>query len=257
MTPQKGAFFGISARLPRRKFFWKMWIICAILPPIMAREQMTMQGISVVLVGAVHNPSFLNHDFLRYNNIVPDDAAVNAALPHICTPAVSQIAYEGGLQIASEPNKVSFQEDFSGDKRPGCPDIAIRYLKTVPLVKYTAAGINLYGFFPESIGEPENLLKSGVRQQYENASPSAEVKLAYSYAPQRFINLTINKGVVPFADGNAGKGILFHGNFHKNIEAGQNESYMIASTLVQEWESDLEHFHRLAEKIVVEMKGTQ
>ena len=216
-----------------------------------------MQGISVVLVGAAHNPSILNHDFLRYNNIVPDGAVVNAALPHICTPAVSQIAYEGGLQIASEPNKVSFQEDFSGDKRPGCPDIAVRYLKTVHLVKYTAAGINLYGFFPERVGTPENLLKSGGRQQYEDALPSAEVKLTYSYAPQRFINLTINKGDVLPVGGNAGKGILFHGNFHKNIEAGQNESYRVASDLVREWESDLEHFHRLAEQIVVEMKGTQ
>ena len=218
---------------------------------------MTMQGISVVLVGAAHNPSILNHDFLRYNNIVPDGAVVNAALPYVCTPAVSQIAYEGGLQIASEPNKVSFQEDFSGDKRPGCPDVAIRYLKTVPLVKYTAAGVNLYGFFSEEVGEPENLLKSGARQQYENASPSAEVKLTYSYPSQRFINLTVNQGVAPSAGGNAGKGIFFHGNFHKNIEAGQNESYRVASDLVREWESDLEHFHRLAEQIVVEMKGTQ
>ena len=71
--------------------------------------QIIPHKIGIVVVGANHNPSILNPDFLRHQCIVPE--AMTLVGPVISTPAFSQVVYQG-LEIVSEPNRISFTEDI-------------------------------------------------------------------------------------------------------------------------------------------------
>ena len=211
-----------------------------------------MLGIAVVIVGESHNPSVLTGDFLRHNKIVPEGAAPNLELPPLCTPNISQISYEGGLQIVSNPQRISFSERYPAN-HPVCPDTAIRYIRTERSVKYTAVGVNPFGFFPGN-GQTGNLLKGGEWQRFQDSSPVAEIALTYRLGGHD-VNLTVSQGNANLPDGTAKDGVVFQSNFHKPIETGQNESHMVAASMVGEWETDLERFRRLAENVYNEMKG--
>lgn len=216
--------------------------------------QITLHGLGIVIVGANHNPSILNPDFLRYHGIVPEGRALDGAAPCLSTPSFSQVAYKDGLQIVSEPSKISFLEDGIGDKPPVCPEMAKKYLQVVPLVQYVAVGINPVVCLSAPGGlAPAALLKSGEWRQFNDASPNAVVQLEYALGPKK-INLTVQASPPGSAKSDADGAVYFLGNFHRSIEAGANESHRVAASMVDEWENDLNDFRLLTEQISHKME---
>lgn len=217
----------------------------------MKPDRIILREIAVVIVGQTHNPSILNPDFLRHHDIVPEGLVL--AAPPISTPAVSQVAYKGGLQVVSELNRVSFAEKILDGQNPACPGAARRYLRTVPLVHYTAVGVNPVAIW-DAKGSvfPAGLLKAGKRMQFGDVSPSAEVKLTYGLAGET-VNLTVKTEVLQTPKG-VKEIIAFHGNFHHDIKGEKNESHTVAHAIVGKWEKHLEDFRRLTEHIAKEMK---
>ena len=211
----------------------------------MKSDQLTLREIAIVIAGKNHNPSILNPDFLRHNDIVPGGLEL-ADEPPISTPMLSQVVYKGGLRIVSEANRISFVESILGEKTPECPDMARRYLREVPHVSYTAVGINPVGVWSakEQLS-PAILLKAGKRMQFDGVSPSAEVALTYKLG-KRTVNLTVRSDDL--------QAVAFHGNFHYGIKAANNESHMAAHAVVGEWEQCVKDFRRLAESIAKEIK---
>ena len=221
----------------------------------MEPEQIILGKIAFVIVGENHNPSILNPDFLLHNGIVSEELSAFAELASsISTPAFSQVAYKSGLQVISEPNKISFTEDVSQEADIASPGMAMRYLEVVHLVHYTAVGVNLTAYLDggERVLSPTGLLKDAPWLQFESASPEAEVKLVYKLGG-RIVNLTIKTENASAPDGMK-KVIVFHGNFHRNIRAGQQESHMVANSIVGKWKTDAKNFRHLVENIAKGMK---
>jgi hypothetical protein len=101
---------------------------------------------SVVVLAQAHNPTILNPDFLKHNNIVSEKFTVKN---FICTPPIAQVSYAEGISIVAEFEKIQFIDE-TAERLPNqspIPTIAIKYIETLPHVNYTAAGINFMGHF--------------------------------------------------------------------------------------------------------------
>ena len=216
----------------------------------MPDPQIIPHKIGIVVVGTNHNPSILNPDFLRHYCIVPE--TMKPVGPVISTPAFSQVVYQG-LEIVSEPNRISFTEDIADKADIISPGAIKRYLRIVPLVHYTAMGVNLTAHVDKASAQwsPSELLKSAPWMRFEDVAPESEVQLIYKLG-ERIVNLTIKTEFAPTQE--AKEFIVFHANFHRNIQAGHNESHMVASSMVEKWETDMKDFCRLSGNIAQGMK---
>ena len=212
-------------------------------------QPLTLTGMGIVIVGENHNPSILNPDFLWRNHIVPKDLNLSDDIPPISSPLQSQCMFENGLHIVSEANRIIFLQS-NPEESSSCHETARKYLKTVPLVRYTAIGINFAGLFPVPDGNQavRNMLRPGEWAQFEDTQPSPKISLTYPLAG-RIVNLTVESNA-PENEGN----VLVRGNFHHDIQAEQNESYQVAIAIAGDWESDLKHFKILVLNII---KGTK
>ena len=145
---------------------------------------------SVVLLATSNNPSILNTDFLQYNDIV--DASRQVLEPRISTPAFSQVRFKDGLTVTADPDRVIFAQ--TGDRLATedivCPEIAKRYVKTVPHVTYRAVGINPKGF-RRSEGKADDkvadaLLDEGAWMSFKDIIPEIQLKAVYGYDREQF-----------------------------------------------------------------------
>ena len=211
-------------------------------------QPLTLHEVNMVLVGEDHNPSILNPDFLWRNRIVPENMELDDKIPLMSSPPHSQCAFKGGTQIISDLNRITFSQSNPKENN-SCHEIARKYLKTVPLVHYTAVGINIIGLVSVHNGNLtlRNMLRPGKWDQFEDTLPSPELSLIYPLA-DRNVHLSIKN----FTFENEER-VLFSGNFHRNIQAKQGESYRVAITMVDDWESDMKHFKELVSNII---KGT-
>ncbi len=201
----------------------------------------------ITIVGQNHNPSILNPDFLWRNRIVPEEMEIveDAAMS---TPLLSRCLFKNGLHIVSEPNRIAFMEKTTEKDGALCHKTAKNYLRIVPLVRYTAVGINFSGSFPGLDGKfaPLDMLRLGGWDQFEDTSPSAGITLIYPLA-ERTVNLTIQSEKIAGPDSE--QKVVFRGNFHHDIRADQGESHKVAIAIVSDWENDLECFRLLTENI--------
>ncbi len=210
---------------------------------------LTLHEVSMVLVGENHNPSILNPDFLWRNRIVPEDLNLGYDIPPISSPISSQCIFENGLRIVSESNKINFSQN-NLEEIHSCYEAGKKYLGVVPLVRYTAIGINFAGSFPVSNGNHalRNMLRSGEWDKFEDTVSLPEISLTYPLVG-KIVNLTIKSD----ATENKG-GVFVRGNFHRDIQAEQSESYQVAIAIAGDWESDLKCYKELIQTIA---RGTK
>ncbi len=210
-------------------------------------------GFSVVLVANSNNPSILNPDFLRYNEIV--DASQQVQGPPIAIPGFSQVTFESGLIVKAEPNRVIFEQ--SGDPLAKecviCPDMAKRYLDKVPHVPYSAIGINPQGFRSSPADKPEKvstaLRDKGTWMSFKDVCPDIHLKTIYKYE-KRMIVLEAIEGKKQAENASATPGILFHANIHRDISGtNQQERIEMMSKILGSWEDDLSDFYALVTKL--------
>ncbi len=212
-------------------------------------QPLTLHEVNMVLVGEDHNPSILNPDFLRHNRIVPEDLELDDKIPSMSSPIRSQCAFENGLQIVGEPNRISFSQSYPKENI-FCHEIARKYLKTVPLVRYTAIGINIIGLVSVPNGNLalRNMLRPGEWDRFEDTLPSPQISLTYPLVGKT-VNLTLESNPPENEEG-----VFVRGNFHRNIQRDRGESYRVAMTMVDDWESDLKCYKELIQTIA---KGTK
>ena len=212
------------------------------------KHAITLYETGIVIVGQNHNPSILNPDFLWRHKIVAAETKLADKSPPFNTPMASQSTFENGLHIVSEPNRISFVETDIKNGGLLCCDTAKKYLRVVPLVHYTAVGINFFGFFStrDDTFAPHDLLTDHNRLQYEDVCPSAEITLTYPLA-DKTVNLTIRNSKL--SSPGAEQKVVVRGNFHHRIHADEGESYKVARATIDEREKDLECFNVLVEKI--------
>ena len=216
--------------------------------PRKARE-ITLFEFSVVIAANFNNPAILNPDFLRYNDIVDNQYEVNDS--PITTPAFSQVKFNNGISVSSTPDQVVFQQTGDGLSRNEIysPSIAMRYLKCVPHVSYSAIGINPKGF---SIKQSENHVLNMLREggswiRFKDISPAVNLKTTYDFGDRKIAleisrshRLTISKNLA---------GTVFQANFHHKSQ-GRNVSSRINHliSILESWKRDLDDFFDLVDK---------
>ena len=199
---------------------------------------------SVVLVATENNPSILNLDFLRYNEIVDPDWQEQD--PPVLNPAFARVSFENGLTVTADRKRVIFEQ--SGD-RLLASEVAKRYFQQVPHVSYSGIGINPK-FFLHSTGEHLPIMESVVRDQgvwmsFKDVAPTVQLKLIYRYEA-RTIFLDVAQ-IEQTPDDPTFSGILFQANVHRDVEGSnaQTRNKRIQSIL-DGWEDDLKDVRQLS-----------
>jgi hypothetical protein len=116
-------------------------------------QALDIQSIETVLIvdPQRHNPGIVQLEFLKCSNIISPE--LEPVRSPINTPHASQIILNNGVAILAQANQVTFSEAL-GAREPETattPEIASRYIETLPNAGYQAVGIGFRGFvvFPD------------------------------------------------------------------------------------------------------------
>ena len=209
-------------------------------------------GFSVVLVANSNNPSILNPDFLRYNEIVDADLQVQGN--PITTPAFSQVTFADGLTVKADPNRVIFEQTGDPLTRENvlCPEMANRYLEKVPHVPYSAVGINPKGYRVSPTAVPEKISTAlrdmGTWMSFKDVHPEIHLKTIYKYE-SRMIVLEVIEARKRIKENVEVPGILFQANIHRDVPATNPQKRVeFVSTALASWKEDLSDFDTLVAK---------
>ncbi len=207
---------------------------------------------SVVLVVNPNDPSILNPDFLRYNRIVDDSHQVQGDT--IVTPAFSQVIFEGGLTVKALPDRVIFEQTGDALTPEGivCPEMAKRYVETVPHAQYRAIGINPKAIRILSDASQEKVLcalsDKGSWTSFKDVMPQIQLKAIYQYN-NRSIILDIVEAKKREEDGNESPGLLFQVNIHRDIpQTNPHKRIESLAPILNSWKEDLDDFRALVGK---------
>jgi len=210
-------------------------------------KDLRLQELAIVIVARNHNPSILNPDFLRYNDIVPRDWQV--AKPPICTEPVSQVVFQSGVNIVAEFEKLSFSESFQAKptEASAIAGIASKYLSTLPHVDYRAVGINPKGDVEVVEGEAskfvlQKLFRTGPWASYGGRAGSAAVKLTYPIEGGQ-LTLTVEVALKKVSQEQMKHVLLFGANFHHDLTATTPKGRVDqALVLIKNWRSECDSY---------------
>ena len=134
---------------------------------------------TIVVLATANNPSILNPDFLRINEIV--DKAFNP-VESISTPPVSHVKYKEKVAITVDAERLTFVDADEDRILLGSPvpSIAEKYIEVLRHVPYKAVGINFNGYYDCSHVDPRQyilnkFIKKGPWNEYEGAGPTHEL----------------------------------------------------------------------------------
>ncbi len=208
-----------------------------------------MQSLSIVVVAQDHNPTILNPDFLYRNSIVPKDW--RTAGDPICVSPVAQVAFQTGVMITAQFDKVVFVETI-GSNLPDVTrvgEIALKYIDTLPHVAYSAVGINPHGHVLfESEAEARSfiagrLLAEGPWKKLGKGNPAAAVKLTYDLDDAQCsiavdqARLRAESGTEPL------HAVTFAGNFHRDLAGPDHDAKALhLQHVISNWKEDYHVF---------------
>jgi hypothetical protein len=209
-------------------------------------EELQITKLSFVILARSHNPSLLNPDFLKINNIINQNWITLS--PTFSTEQLSQVIFKNGISIVLQPDRLIINQDFEDDFNDNnvlLADIASKYLKTLPHINYVALGINSTIFVPFDNEERVNnyitdtLLRSGDWKDYPNSTLEVSSTFIYSFDSYT-ININLSKAIKTEDEKPNEKtfGLLFAGNIHRDINLDMTSTERIAPLIEQ-----IEHWH--------------
>jgi hypothetical protein len=217
------------------------------------RDKLEIFELTVVVRARLHNPSILNPDFLKYNEVVPIDWEL--AESPVCTEIVAQVKYKNGVSIVAQPNKVIFAELLAGPStyEARVPGLAKKYTETLPHVKYDALGINPKGLVvADSEAEAESFLiekviMPGPWKTY--AGGAKDIKLALQYSVNDAKMMLDAESAETGQQGPYPKGtpiVVFGANFHREISNCEPKQRLErAHEAIDRWRDDLTAFESM------------
>jgi hypothetical protein len=204
---------------------------------------------SIGVAARDHNPTVLHPAFLASQQIVND---VELLEPPICTPAFAVVKYANGLAFIVEREKFQLsdgrlREDFSSSD---IPRLAIKYLKTLPHVRYTGVGVNITAFV--ECASPEiflitRFLKPG--EWNDEALAMRDLGLNFVYeVPQAVLRLSCSAGTVRHEEIGEQRGILLAANYHTDLP--ELETIKEAEGVLALYPERCAHFAKTAKRIL-------
>ena len=155
--------------------------------------QLILINSSIVLVTQDPMPS-VNHDFLVNKNIIPD--SFQKRNNSISTPVVSQIYYNNGFTVVTEPKRTLIQVQVPDtDESENLKNlnllrnIASEYIKWFEYINYQAIGIN-FDFIKEGLKYSsfvEKIIKQDAQLSFENNKGEIHnLELSYNLKGKQF-----------------------------------------------------------------------
>ena len=220
-----------------------------------SRPNAALVELSVVLVINRNDPSILNPDFLRYNEIIDKDLQPEG--PVVSTPLFSQVILENGISVVADPDRFVFShrgDDLTKDKCQS-PTIARRFVEKHPSIQYSAMGINPTGFKNLDRDAAHNianiLIDEGEWVSFKDTMPEIYLKMIYEYE-KRKISLDIGQ-ILKEEDNRKEYGMMFRGNIHRDVPetANRNRAECLLSFLSR-WKDDVSDFNKIVSKFGTE-----
>lgn len=213
----------------------------------------SLVGLSVVLIAEGIDPSAINPDMLRHAEIVPSDLQTDGA--PFSTPIQSHITYEDNVTVVAEPRRFFVVQHGDPLDRGECmaPGIAQRFLEKMSHLGYRSVGINPKGFLLLEDGTPDSMLRvlheKGDWLSFKDESPEIGLQAMYRYEG-RTINMDVRFAQKEEEGSNALSGLFFDANIHRNVSKIPKQSKRLSqlSEILADWEQDVTDFCKLASK---------
>jgi hypothetical protein len=203
-----------------------------------------LDNFSIVVLAQAHNPSILNPDFLKNNGIIDPLFKPNNV---ICTPPLSQVSYIEGLSIVAEFEKLQFI-DIKKERIPfesPIPEIAIKYIKTLPHVQYTAVGLNFKAHYYCKDKEialsflPDKFLKDGIWNSYGDHLSTVGLKFIYQL---KNIKCTINMDTGSISRPNEPSQPIIGITVNYHLDSTSTDEII---SFIDNWEMQYNHFSKI------------
>jgi hypothetical protein len=198
--------------------------------------------LSTVVVGKAHNPTILNPDFLAVNGIVPPGWGWDVA-ETVTTPPFAVVRYANGVAVTVELNKLQVTDVSVGDDptKSKAAAIATSYARTLPHVRYTAAGINFQSFV--AIESPEKYLverfvTAGPWNSAKRRLSAAGLRLVYELGDDARVTLSLDAGEVQGSDEASKRSVVIaNANFHRDCQTQPDHEHVARqlSNLADDW----------------------
>ena len=210
-----------------------------------------LQELGIVVAMQQPNPNLVTAEFLKLSGIIPLDWQL--AREPLNNDKISQLLFTNGVSIVAEPNRIMFGENI-GDKDINTltvATIATKYLDIFKLAQYSAIGINIRSYSPQStIGSAteyinQQLLGNGNWQKYGTAPVQAALNLVYTLEGRQ-LNLDVAAAGIQIAEQEITPVILFSGNFSYNLTTPEpDRNLAAASQVLAKWQTDLSAYCEL------------
>lgn len=209
-----------------------------------------LTNFSIVVLAQAHNPSILNPDFLKNNEIV--DAGFTPK-DVICTPPFAHVSFDEGISIVAEFENLQFIDTVSERIPHGSqiPEIAGRYISILPHVRYTAAGINFIGHY---LWEDANRVRSFIQDKFIKEGDWLSTGDKLTNIGLKFVflfgnikcTISVESTEMNKAENEKVPVILLNANY--NLDVKDNNIQEIKS-FISDWKTQNERFTNFLEKI--------
>jgi hypothetical protein len=217
---------------------------------MLAKLQITRLGI--VILARNHNPSLLNPDFLKINEIVGSDWEVTS--PSFTTETLSQVIYKNGVRIIVQPDQIAFDQlikDGYSEDKVLLKNVILKYLDVLPHVNYQSIGINPLGHIifdsQEDLDDyfSNYLLRPGDWKIFSGKQPSLSGTFTYDFEDHE-INILMEAVYISEKgnDDDQQLGLLFKGNVNRNFESdmASQDKLKLLIDKVNLWSGDVNSY---------------
>lgn len=202
---------------------------------------------SIVLAANSNNPTILNPDFLKYNDVV--DGSWELKQAPICTPPFSQVIYTNDVSITSQLDKIVFSANIkekNHEKFDEIYRIARKYFNLIPHVDYTGIGINpqyIFKFVTDEKPEKfilKNFINIGV---LDKELIGIGFTLKFPINKNAICNLNIDSGKLGPED-KLQDVIIVKANFHHPLKADISTKISEMNDIVDSYKADIDYFEK-------------
>ena len=208
-----------------------------------------LHWVNVVILAKSHNPSILNPDFLRINDIVPSDWEAKEVLT---TPAFATVRYPASVVFLLDQSRLEVKKecDTSFQDNYDVHNFAARYVKVLPHVSYTSVGLNWHvsvetdnpeRFIIERFVRPEAWKESGIELM------QSSVKLSFQ-SEKGFCNVNFSPGKAKIPEREYYPAVIINVNFHYDGPFTPDQ----IDVILKEWKNREEYLKKLLPKLLGE-----
>lgn len=201
---------------------------------------------SIVFTAKSNNPTVLNPDFLKLNNIVDDTYRLKK--DPVCVEPFAQVVYQNGVSITSQLDKIVFSLNKPTDNINDFNEIyniSKKYLKCIPHVNYGGIGINpkFYLIFNEKYSPEQfiinNFLKCGIEQK---RLLNVDLTLKYEAYENCVCTIEILPAEIKTQSEKFTKALMVTANFHHELPKNISEKIYSMYQILDDYKNDIVFF---------------